>query len=145
MAFSMSAAAPTLPARHQMTGVRISTNAPSRLAPARSTSVISADAAMQKIRIKLRSYKVAPLAESCEKIMTAAAESSAQTVGPIMLPTRRKIFCVLKSPHVNKDAREHFEIRTHQRLIDLKNPSAQTIDALMQLDLPAGVDIEVKL
>lgn len=65
--------------------------------------------------------------------------------GPVRLPTRRKIFCVLRSPHVNKDSREHFEIRTHQRLIDLHNPSAQTIDSLMSLDLPAGVDIEVKL
>ena len=99
----------------------------------------------QKIRIKLRGYSVAPLQESCEKIVAAAVETSATAVGPIYLPTRRKIFCVLRSPHVNKDSREHFEIRTHQRLIDLCNPSAQTIDSLMQLDLPAGVDIEVKL
>jgi small subunit ribosomal protein S10 len=100
---------------------------------------------MEKIRIKLRGYKVGPLQESCEKIIQVAAESDATTVGPIYLPTRRKIFCLLRSPHVNKDSREHFEIRTHQRLIDLHNPSAQTIDSLMQLDLPAGVDIEVKL
>eukprot|EP00894_Picocystis_sp_ML_P000210 jgi/Pico_ML_1/50727/g1885.t1 len=78
-------------------------------------------------------------------IREAATSSAARMSGPVRLPTRRKIFCVLRSPHVNKDSREHFEIRTHQRLIDLHNPSAQTIDSLMSLDLPAGVDIEVKL
>lgn len=78
-------------------------------------------------------------------IREAATSSAARMSGPVRLPTKRKIFCVLRSPHVNKDSREHFEIRTHQRLIDLHNPSAQTIDSLMSLDLPAGVDIEVKL
>jgi small subunit ribosomal protein S10 len=83
--------------------------------------------------------------DSCEKIMLAASESGATGVGPVPLPTRRKIFAILRSPHVNKNSFEHFEIRTHQRLIDLKNPTAQTIDNLMQLDLPAGVDIQIKL
>ena len=66
-------------------------------------------------------------------------------IGPIPLPTKRKIYCVLRSPHVDKDSREHFETRTHRRLIDIYSPSAKTIDALMKLDLPSGVDIEVKL
>lgn len=99
----------------------------------------------QSIRIKLRGYEPKVLEESCEMIREAATSSAASMSGPVRLPTRRKVFCVLRSPHVNKDSREHFEIRTHQRLIDLHNPSAQTIDALMSLDLPAGVDIEVKL
>ncbi|KVI02337.1 Ribosomal protein S10 [Cynara cardunculus var. scolymus] len=80
-----------------------------------------------------------------DKIMDAARTTNAKTMGPVPLPTKKRIYCVLKSPHVHKDARFHFEIRTHQRLIDILHPTAQTIDSLMQLDLPAGVDVEVKL
>lgn len=87
-----------------------------------------------------------PLIEdSCKQIMDAATTTNAKTVGPVPLPTKKRIYCVLKSPHVHKDARFHFEIRTHQRLIDILYPTAQTIDKLMLLDLPAGVDVEVKL
>lgn len=87
-----------------------------------------------------------PLIEdSCKQIMDAARNTNAKTMGPVPLPTKKRVYCVLKSPHVNKDARFHFEIRTHQRLIDILYPTAQTIDSLMQLDLPAGVDVEVKL
>ncbi|XP_074310838.1 small ribosomal subunit protein uS10c [Silene latifolia] len=99
----------------------------------------------QKIRIKLRSYWVPLIEDSCKQIMDAARTTNAKTMGPVPLPTKKRIFCVLKSPHVHKDARFHFEIRTHQRLIDILYPTAQTIDSLMQLDLPAGVDVEVKL
>ncbi|KAL8160129.1 hypothetical protein V2J09_001666 [Rumex salicifolius] len=99
----------------------------------------------QKIRIKLRSYWVPLIEDSCKQIMDAAKNSNAKTMGPVPLPTKKRIYCVLKSPHVNKDARFHFEIRTHQRMIDILYPTAQTIDSLMQLDLPAGVDVEVKL
>ncbi|CAN6479016.1 unnamed protein product [Victoria cruziana] len=99
----------------------------------------------QKIRIKLRSYWVPLIEDSCKQIMDAARTTNAKTMGPVPLPTKKRIYCVLKSPHVNKDARFHFEIRTHQRLIDILYPTAQTIDSLMQLDLPAGVDIEVKI
>ncbi|KAF6145047.1 hypothetical protein GIB67_013398 [Kingdonia uniflora] len=99
----------------------------------------------QKIRIKLRSYWVPLIEDSCKQIMDAARTSNAKTMGPVPLPTKKRIYCVLKSPHVHKDARFHFEIRTHQRLIDILYPTAQTIDSLMQLDLPAGVDVEVKL
>ncbi|KDP39259.1 hypothetical protein JCGZ_01016 [Jatropha curcas] len=99
----------------------------------------------QKIRIKLRSYWVPLIEDSCKQIMDAARNTNAKTMGPVPLPTKKRIYCVLKSPHVHKDARFHFEIRTHQRLIDILYPTAQTIDSLMQLDLPAGVDVEVKL
>uniref|UniRef100_A0A7N0U237 Small ribosomal subunit protein uS10c n=1 Tax=Kalanchoe fedtschenkoi TaxID=63787 RepID=A0A7N0U237_KALFE len=99
----------------------------------------------QKIRIKLRSYWVPLIEDSCKQILDAARTTNAKTMGPVPLPTKKRIYCVLKSPHVHKDARFHFEIRTRQRLIDILYPTAQTIDSLMQLDLPAGVDVEVKL
>ena len=99
----------------------------------------------QKIRIKLRSYWVPLIEDSCKKIIDAAKTTNAKTMGPVPLPTKRRIYCVLNSPHVHKDSRFHFEIRTHQRLIDIMYPTAQTIDSLMQLQLPAGVDVEVKL
>uniref|UniRef100_A0A2P2JNB6 Small ribosomal subunit protein uS10c n=1 Tax=Rhizophora mucronata TaxID=61149 RepID=A0A2P2JNB6_RHIMU len=110
---------------------------------------ISADAdkmaPKQKIRIKLRSFFVRLIEDSCKQIIDAAKTTNAKTMGPVPLPTKRRVYCVLKSPHVHKDARFHFEIRTHQRLIDILYPTAQTIDSLMQLDIPAGVDVEVKL
>ncbi|XP_051183331.1 small ribosomal subunit protein uS10c isoform X1 [Lolium perenne] len=99
----------------------------------------------QKIRIKLRSYWVPLIEDSCKQIIEAAKTTNAKTMGPVPLPTKKKIYCVLQSPHVHKDSRFHFEIRTHQRLIDIMYPTAQTIDSLMQLQLPAGVDVEVKL
>jgi len=99
----------------------------------------------QKIRIRLKSYETSLLNSSCEKIIDTAHRTEALTMGPIPMPTKRKIYCVLRSPHVNKDSREHFETRTHSRIIDIYQPSAKTIDALMKLDLAAGVDIEVKL
>lgn len=117
--------------------------------PETSTLSIGAEsdkmAPKQKIRIKLRSYWVPLIEDSCKQIMDAARNTNAKIMGPVPLPTKKRIFCVLKSPHVHKDARFHFEIRTHQRLIDILYPTAQTIDSLMQLDLPAGVDVEVKL
>uniref|UniRef100_A0A453IRD3 Small ribosomal subunit protein uS10c n=1 Tax=Aegilops tauschii subsp. strangulata TaxID=200361 RepID=A0A453IRD3_AEGTS len=99
----------------------------------------------QKIRIKLRSYWVPLIEDSCKQIIEAAKTTNAKTMGPVPLPTKKRIYCVLNSPHVHKDSRFHFEIRTHQRLIDIMYPTAQTIDSLMQLQLPAGVDVEVKL
>ncbi|CAL5218545.1 g234 [Coccomyxa viridis] len=99
----------------------------------------------QKIRIKLKAYQPHLLQESVGLITEAARSTGAHAGGPVYLPTRRRIYCVLRSPHVNKDSREHFEKRTHSRLLDIKNLTAQTIDELMQLDLPAGVDVEVKL
>jgi|TARA_B110000977_G_scaffold76773_1_gene103600 small subunit ribosomal protein S10 len=101
--------------------------------------------AAQKIRIRLKSFEVRHMAAACDKIIAAAKATEATVSGPVPLPTRRRIYCVLRSPHVNKDSREHFETRTHHRLIDVHQPTAQTIDALMGLELPAGVEIEVKL
>ncbi|KAJ4886466.1 hypothetical protein Rs2_26214 [Raphanus sativus] len=115
--------------------------------PSSSSINVDADkmAPKQKIRIKLRSYWVPLIEDSCKQILDAARNTNAKTMGPVPLPTKKRIYCVLKSPHVHKDARFHFEIRTHQRMIDILYPTAQTIDSLMQLDLPAGVDVEVKL
>ena len=99
----------------------------------------------QKIRIKLKSYDTSLINLSCDKIIETASRTVCLTLGPIPMPTRRKIYCVFRSPHVNKDSREHFETRTHKRIIDVYDPSSKTIDSLMKLDLPSGVHIEVKL
>jgi small subunit ribosomal protein S10 len=95
----------------------------------------------QKIRIRLKAYESTLLNQSCEKILDTAARTNSLTMGPVPMPTKRKIYCVLRSPHVDKDSREHFEIRIHKRIIDIYEPSSQTIDSLMKLDLPSGVDI----
>lgn len=99
----------------------------------------------QKIRIKLKSYEPNLIISSCDQIIEAALRTNASIIGPVAFPTKRKIYCVLRSPHVDKDSREHFEIRTHSRMIDIYTLSSQTIDSLMKLNIPAGVDIEVKL
>jgi small subunit ribosomal protein S10 len=98
-----------------------------------------------KIRITLKAYNHKLLNNSCSNIIETASRTHAISIGPIPLPTRRKIYCVLRSPHVDKDSREHFELKTHKRIIDIYEPSSQTIDALMKLNLSAGVDIEIKL
>jgi len=98
-----------------------------------------------KIRIKLQAYDHKLLTLSCEKIVHTINRTNAKTIGPIPLPTKRKIYCVLKSPHVDKNSREHFEIRSHSKIIDIYEPSSKTIDSLMKLNISAGVDIEVKL
>jgi len=98
----------------------------------------------EKLRIGLKAYDSTILDESCTKIIDVVNNSGTKVVGPIPLPTKRRIYCVLRSPHVNKDAREHFEIRTHKRLIDLYSPSEQTMDSLRNIDLSAGVDVEIK-
>ena len=100
---------------------------------------------MQKIRIKLKSYDHAMLDRSAGEIVKTAKRTGAITAGPIPLPTKRSVYTVLRSPHVDKKSREQFEIRTHKRLLDIVNPTAQTVDALMKLDLPAGVDVEIRL
>ena len=98
----------------------------------------------EKLRIGLKAYDSAILDESCNKIIDVIINSGTKVVGPIPLPTKRRIYCVLRSPHVNKDSREHFEIRTHKRLIDVYTPSEQTMENLRNLDLLAGVDVEIK-
>ncbi len=99
----------------------------------------------QKIRIKLRSYDHRILDKSAGEIVQTARNTGAMTAGPIPLPTKKNIYTVLRSPHVDKKSREQFEIRTHKRLIDITQSSPQLIEALMKLQLPAGVDIEIKL
>lgn len=99
----------------------------------------------QKIRIRLKAFDSAIIDQSSERIVLAAERSGARVIGPVPLPTQKKIWCVLKSPHVDKRGGEHYEIRIHKRLIDILDPPASTVDALMQLDLPSGVNIEIKL
>ncbi|MCI8699646.1 MAG: 30S ribosomal protein S10 [Oscillospiraceae bacterium] len=102
-------------------------------------------AAKEMIRIRLKAYDHQLIDQAAEKIVDTAKRSGAEVSGPIPLPTKREIVTILRSPHVNKDSREQFERRTHKRLIDVVKPSAKTVEALQSLDLPAGVDIEIKL
>jgi small subunit ribosomal protein S10 len=99
----------------------------------------------QKIRIKLRSYDHSLVDKSAEKIVKTVKATGAIVCGPVPLPTRRKVFTVLRSPHVNKKAREQFELCSHKRMIDIYSTSAKTVDALMRLELPGGVDVEIKV
>jgi small subunit ribosomal protein S10 len=98
----------------------------------------------QKIRIKLRAYDHEVIDESARKIVDTVTRTGAKVVGPVPLPTEKNVWCVIRSPHKYKDSREHFEMRTHKRLIDILDPSPKTVDALMRLDLSAGVDFEIK-
>jgi len=99
----------------------------------------------EKIRIRLKAYDHQILDQSAEKIVETAKRTGAKVSGPIPLPTEKDIITVLRAPHKYKDSREQFEMRTHKRLIDILLPTPKTVDALMKLDLPAGVDIEIKL
>lgn len=99
----------------------------------------------QKIRIRLKAYDHHALDRSAEEIVRTAKRTGALISGPIPLPTRRSLYTVLRSPHVDKKSREQFEMRVHKRLIDIHNSTPQTVDALMKLDLPAGIDIEIKV
>ena len=99
----------------------------------------------QKIRIRLRAYDHELIDQSAQKIVDAAKRSGAEVSGPIPLPTEKEIITILRAVHKYKDSREQFEQRTHKRLVDIMNPNAKTLDALKRLNLPAGVDIEIKL
>jgi small subunit ribosomal protein S10 len=99
----------------------------------------------QKIRIKLKSYDHKVLDSSAQKIVETAKRTGADVSGPVPLPTKKEIITILRAVHKYKDSREQFELRTHKRLIDILNPTPKTVDSLMKLDLPAGVDIEIKL
>lgn len=98
----------------------------------------------EKIRIKLRAYDYRILDQSTAEIVKTAQRTGAKVMGPIPLPTEKNRYTVLRSPNIDKKSREQFEIRTHKRLLDIIEPSTQTIDELMRLDLPAGVDVEIK-
>jgi small subunit ribosomal protein S10 len=102
-------------------------------------------AATQKIRIRLKAYDHEVIDQSARKIVDTANRTGAKVAGPVPLPTERSIYCVIRSPHKDKDSREHFEMRTHKRLIDILDPTPKTVDSLMRLELPAGVHIEIKL
>jgi small subunit ribosomal protein S10 len=98
-----------------------------------------------RIRIKLKAFDHRVIDECCAKILQTALSTGAEVIGPVPLPTNRKRFPVLTSPHTDKDAREHFQVLTHKRMIDIVSPKEKTIDSLMHLDLPAGVGIEIKM
>jgi small subunit ribosomal protein S10 len=98
-----------------------------------------------KIRIRLKAFDHKLLDQSAEQIVDTAKRTEAKVSGPVPLPTERNVYCVIRSPFVDKESMEHFEIRTHKRLIDILDPSPQTVNELMRLDLPSGVDIEIKL
>lgn len=102
-------------------------------------------ASNQKIRIRLKAFDHQVLDQSAEKIVDTAKRTGAQVSGPVPLPTEKEIITILRAPHKYKDSREQFEIRTHKRLIDILAPTPKTVDALMRLELPAGVDIRIKL
>lgn len=101
--------------------------------------------ARQKIRIRLKAYDHRILDDSARQIVETAERTGAKVAGPVPLPTKIERYCVIRSPFTDKDSQEHFEIRTHKRLIDIVDPTPQTINTLMRLNLPAGVDIEIKI
>jgi small subunit ribosomal protein S10 len=101
--------------------------------------------AKQKIRIRLKAYDHRVIDQSAKRIVETAERSGAQVAGPVPLPTKIERFTVMRSPFIDKDSQEHFEVRTHNRLIDVMDPDSKTIDMLMRLNLPAGVDIEIKI
>lgn len=101
--------------------------------------------AKPRIRVKLKSFDHRVIDDAAKKILDTALSTGAKVVGPVPLPTHRKSFTVLTSPHTDKNAQEHFEIRTHRRMIDINEPTSKTIDALMHLELPAGVGIQIKM
>ena len=101
--------------------------------------------AQHKIRIRLKGYDHKQVDKSARDIVETAERSGATITGPVPLPTEKNVYCVIRSPFKDKDSREHFEVRTHKRLIDIHSPTPKTVDSLMRLDLPAGVDIEIKL
>ena len=102
-------------------------------------------ATQQKIRIRLKAYDHEVIDQSARKIVDTATRTGAKVAGPVPLPSERSVYCVIRSPHKDKDSREHFEMRTHKSLIDILDPTPKTVDSLMRLELPAGVHIEIKL
>jgi len=99
----------------------------------------------KKMRIRLKAYDHVVLEQAAEKIVDVARKTGSEVSGPIPLPTEKEIITILRSPHKDKDSREQFEMRTHKRVIDVLSPNQATVDALMSIDVPAGVDVEVKL
>jgi small subunit ribosomal protein S10 len=104
-----------------------------------------AEAKGQKIRIRLKAYDHEVIDQSTKKIVETVVRTGAQVRGPVPLPTEIHRYCVIRGPHVDKDSREHFEMRIHKRLLDIVEPAGKTVESLQRLDLPAGVDIEIKI
>ena len=102
-------------------------------------------AVKEKIRIRIKGYDPKLVDAAAKKVVQTATRTGSKVSGPVPLPTEKQVVTILRSPHVNKDSREHFEMRTHKRLVDILRPSNKTVDALMNLELPAGVEIEIKL
>ena len=102
------------------------------------------EVAGQKIRIRLKAYDHEAIDASARKIVETVTRTGARIVGPVPLPTEKNVYCVIRSPHKYKDSREHFEMRTHKRLIDILDPTPKTVDALMRIDLPASVDVNIQ-
>ena len=98
-----------------------------------------------RIRIKLKAYDHRLIDDTCQKIVDTAIKTGASVVGPVPLPTKKEVYVVNKSPFIDKDAREHFGLKTHKRVLDILDPTNQTIDALSHLELPAGVEVEIKM
>jgi small subunit ribosomal protein S10 len=98
----------------------------------------------QKIRIRLKAYDHEAIDASARRIVDTVTKTGARVVGPVPLPTEKNVYCVIRSPHKYKDSREHFEMRTHKRLIDILDPTPKTVDALMRIDLPASVDVNIQ-
>jgi small subunit ribosomal protein S10 len=109
------------------------------------TSAKTNEKTKQRIRIRLKAYDNKIIDESCRQIIDTAERTGAIVVGPVPLPTQRSVVTVIRSPHVDKNSREQFEMKVHKRLIDIQEPTPKTIDSLMNLNLPAGVDIEIKM
>ena len=112
---------------------------------ATKTEKVTKTVQSEKIRIRLKAYDNVVLDQSAEKIVDTAKKTGAKVSGPIPLPTEKEVVTILRSPHKHKDSREQFEMRTHKRVIDILYPTQKTVDSLMKLELPAGVDIEIKL
>jgi len=121
------------------------TSATKTPAPAKVTAASQAKSSKQRIRIRLKAYDYKIIEQSAKEIVNTAKRTGSQICGPIPLPTKIEKLTILISPHVNKDARDQYEIRTHKRLIDIISPTEKTVDALMKLDLAAGVDVEISV
>ena len=119
--------------------------APVSIRAVRPARAVQARAEALTLKIKLKSFAVPEIQEASNMVVDAVNETGARLSGPIPMPTRRKIYCVLRSPHVNSKSREHFEIRTHQRLFHVKDVTKEAVQSLMNLSLPAGVDCDVRI
>jgi small subunit ribosomal protein S10 len=129
----------------RQTGGRLGAQPPGKAQRLTQAKDTEATMAGQKIRIRLKAYDHEVIDSSARKIVDTVTRTGARVAGPVPLPTEKNVYCVIRSPHKYKDSREHFEMRTHKRLIDILDPTPKTVDSLMRLDLPAGVDIEIKL